>query len=68
MPVIGSPALAKLTFTVMFENLAIGIAGAAYVSWLSINRVESNTAAVQYRCCPAHAAGGDAGARRAEAR
>lgn len=47
VPVIGSPALAKLTFTVMFENLAIGIAGAAYVAWLS-SIVSKQYSAVQY--------------------
>ncbi len=47
VPAIGSPALAKLTFTVMFENLAIGIAGAAYVAWLS-SIVSKQYSAVQY--------------------
>jgi PAT family beta-lactamase induction signal transducer AmpG len=47
VPVIGSPALAKLTFTVMFENLAIGIAGAAYIAWLS-SIVSKQYSAVQY--------------------
>ena len=47
VPVIGSPALAKLTFTIMFENLAIGIAGAAYVAWLS-SIVSKKFSAVQY--------------------
>ncbi|MGB3807806.1 MAG: MFS transporter [Erythrobacter sp.] len=39
--------LAKLTFTIMFENLAIGIAGAAYIAWLS-SIVSKRYAAVQY--------------------
>jgi len=47
VPVIGSPSLAKLTFTVMFENLAIGIAGAAFVAYLS-SIVNKNFSAVQY--------------------
>ncbi|MEL6877798.1 MAG: MFS transporter, partial [Pseudomonadota bacterium] len=47
VPGIGSPELAKLTFTIMFENLAIGIAGAAYVAWLS-SIVSKEYSAVQY--------------------
>ena len=47
VPVIGGPSLAKLTFTIMFENLAIGIAGAAYVAWLS-SIVSKQFSAVQY--------------------
>ncbi len=47
VPVIGSPSLAKLTFTIFFENLAIGIAGAAYIAWLS-SIVNKNFSAVQY--------------------
>ncbi|MEO1647712.1 MAG: hypothetical protein AAFR32_02725 [Pseudomonadota bacterium] len=47
VPVIGSPSLAKLTFTIMFENLAIGIAGAAYIAWLS-SIVSKQFSAVQY--------------------
>ena len=43
----GSDALARLTFTVMWENLAIGVAGAAYVAWLS-SIVNKKYAAVQY--------------------
>jgi len=43
----GRPALAKLTITIAFENLAIGIAGAAYVAWLS-SIVNKKFAAVQY--------------------
>lgn len=43
----GSEGLARLTFTIMFENLAIGIAGAAYVAWLS-SIVNKKFAAVQY--------------------
>ncbi|MDA9918259.1 MFS transporter [Erythrobacter sp.] len=39
--------LAKLTFTIMFENLAIGIAGAAYIAWLS-SIVSKQYSAVQY--------------------
>jgi len=47
VPVIGSPSLAKLTFTIFFENLAIGIAGAAYIAWLS-SIVSKKFSAVQY--------------------
>ena len=47
VPVIGSPGLAKLTFAIMFENLAIGIAGAAFVAYLS-SIVNKNFSAVQY--------------------
>lgn len=47
VPVIGSPGLAKLTFAVMFENLAIGIAGAAFVAYLS-SIVNKSFSAVQY--------------------
>ncbi|MFL0356309.1 AmpG family muropeptide MFS transporter [Erythrobacter sp. GH1-10] len=47
VPVIGSPALAKLTITIGFENLAIGIAGAAYIAWLS-SIVSKKFSAVQY--------------------
>lgn len=43
----GSDALPRLTFTIMWENLAIGIAGAAYVAWLS-SIVSKKYAAVQY--------------------
>ena len=43
----GSDALAKLTLTIAFENLAIGIAGAAYVAWLS-SIVSKQYSAVQY--------------------
>jgi PAT family beta-lactamase induction signal transducer AmpG len=43
----GSEALARLTFTIMFENISIGIAGAAYVAWLS-SIVSKQYAAVQY--------------------
>lgn len=43
----GSDALPRLTFTIMFENLAIGIAGAAFVAWLS-SIVSKEYAAVQY--------------------
>ena len=43
----GSEALPRLTFTIMFENLAIGIAGAAYIAWLS-SIVSKKYAAVQY--------------------
>jgi len=43
----GSDALPRLTFTIMFENLAIGIAGAAYIAWLS-SIVSKKYAAVQY--------------------
>ena len=47
VPGIGSAALAKLTFTIFFENLAIGIAGAAYIAWLS-SIVSKKFSAVQY--------------------
>ncbi len=47
VPVIGSAALAKLTITIFFENLAIGIAGAAYIAWLS-SIVSKKFSAVQY--------------------
>ncbi len=43
----GSEALPRLTFTIMWENLAIGIAGAAYVAWLS-SIVSKKYSAVQY--------------------
>ncbi|MBV7266807.1 AmpG family muropeptide MFS transporter [Erythrobacter ani] len=43
----GSEGLPRLTFTIMFENLAIGIAGAAYIAWLS-SIVSKKYAAVQY--------------------
>ncbi len=43
----GSEGLPRLTFTIMWENLAIGIAGAAYVAWLS-SIVSKKYAAVQY--------------------
>ncbi|WP_340588004.1 AmpG family muropeptide MFS transporter [Erythrobacter alti] len=43
----GSEGLARLTFTIWWENLAIGIAGAAYIAWLS-SIVNKNYAAVQY--------------------
>jgi PAT family beta-lactamase induction signal transducer AmpG len=47
MAPFGSDALPRLTFTIMFENLAIGIAGAAYVAWLS-SIVSKQFSAVQY--------------------
>ncbi len=47
MAPFGSEGLARLTFTVMWENLAIGIAGAAYVAWLS-SIVSKQYSAVQY--------------------
>ncbi len=47
IPEIGSAKLAKLTLTIGFENLAIGIAGAAYVAWLS-SIVSKQFSAVQY--------------------
>ncbi|QUL38467.1 MFS transporter [Erythrobacter sp. JK5] len=47
VPVIGSAGLAKLTITIAFENLAIGIAGAAYIAWLS-SIVSKKFSAVQY--------------------
>ncbi len=43
----GSAKLAKLTITIGFENLAIGIAGAAYIAWLS-SIVSKQYSAVQY--------------------
>ncbi|MEM6858203.1 MAG: MFS transporter [Pseudomonadota bacterium] len=42
-----SPGIAKLAFTILFENLAIGIAGAAYIAWLS-SIVSKKFSAVQY--------------------
>ena len=47
VPEIGDPELAKLTITIAFENLAIGIAGAAYIAWLS-SIVSKQFSAVQY--------------------
>ncbi|MEC7160471.1 MAG: MFS transporter, partial [Pseudomonadota bacterium] len=47
VPGIGDADLAKLTITIAFENLAIGIAGAAYVAWLS-SIVSKKFSAVQY--------------------
>ena len=47
MAPFGSEGLPRLTFTVMWENLAIGIAGAAYVAWLS-SIVSKQYSAVQY--------------------
>lgn len=47
IPVIGNAKLAKLTITIGFENLAIGIAGAAYIAWLS-SIVSKQFSAVQY--------------------
>ena len=47
VPGIGDAALAKLTITIAFENLAIGVAGAAYVAWLS-SIVSKKFSAVQY--------------------
>ncbi|AOL23253.1 MFS transporter, PAT family, beta-lactamase induction signal transducer AmpG [Erythrobacter litoralis] len=47
VPVIGSANLAKLTFTIFFENLAIGLAGAAFVAYLS-SIVSKRYSAVQY--------------------
>ncbi len=43
----GSAKLAKLMVTIGFENLAIGIAGAAYIAWLS-SIVSKKYSAVQY--------------------
>lgn len=43
----GSEGLPRLTFTILFENLAIGIASAAYVAWLS-SIVAKGYSAVQY--------------------
>lgn len=43
----GSPGLARLMVTIGGENLAIGIAGAAFVAWLS-SIVSKQFAAVQY--------------------
>ncbi|MEB3414681.1 MFS transporter [Alteriqipengyuania sp. WL0013] len=42
-----SEGLAKLAFTIFWENLAIGIAGAAYIAWLS-SIVAKKYAAVQF--------------------
>lgn len=47
VPGIGDADLAKLTITIGFENLAIGIAGAAYIAWLS-SIVSKKFSAVQY--------------------
>ncbi|MBO6526319.1 MFS transporter [Erythrobacter sp.] len=47
VPAIGDADLAKLTITIGFENLAIGIAGAAYIAWLS-SIVSKKFSAVQY--------------------
>jgi PAT family beta-lactamase induction signal transducer AmpG len=47
MAPFGSDALPRLTFTILWENLAIGIAGAAYVAWLS-SIVSKKYSAVQY--------------------
>lgn len=47
IPEIGSAKLAKLTITIGFENLAIGIAGAAYIAWLS-SIVSKQFSAVQF--------------------
>ena len=47
MAPFGSDGLARLTFTIMWENIAIGIAGAAYIAWLS-SIVNKKYAAVQY--------------------
>ncbi len=42
-----SDGLARLAFTIFWENLAIGIAGAAYIAWLS-SIVAKRYAAVQF--------------------
>lgn len=42
-----SEGLARLCFTIFWENLAIGIAGAAYIAWLS-SIVAKKYAAVQF--------------------
>lgn len=42
-----SEGIAKLAFTIMFENLAVGIAGAAFVAYLS-SIVNKRFSAVQY--------------------
>ena len=47
MAPFGSEGLARLTFTIFWENLAVGIAGSAYVAWLS-SIVAKKYAAVQY--------------------
>ena len=47
VPGIGDADLARLTITIAFENLAIGIAGAAYIAWLS-SIVSKKFSAVQY--------------------
>ncbi len=65
MAPFGSEGLARLTFTIFWENIAIGIAGAAYIAWLS-SIVAKKYAAVQYRAAGlAHPADRYAGARRA---
>lgn len=43
----GSEALPRLTFTIMWENLAVGVAGTAFVAWLS-SIVAKGYSAVQY--------------------
>ncbi len=43
----GSAKLARLMITIGFENLAIGVAGAAYIAWLS-SIVSKQFSAVQY--------------------
>lgn len=43
----GSDRLARLMITIGFENLAIGIAGSAYIAWLS-SIVSKQFSAVQY--------------------
>lgn len=47
MAPFGGEGLPRLTFTIFWENLAIGIAGAAYIAWLS-SIVAKKYAAVQY--------------------
>src|SRR5690606_26772492 len=47
MAPFGSEGLPRLTFTIMWENVAIGIAGAAYIAWLS-SIVAKGYSAVQY--------------------
>ena len=61
----GTDRLARLMIAIAGENLAVGIAGAAYVAYLS-SIVAKGYSAVQYALLVlAHDAGGHAGARRA---
>ena len=62
VPGIGDADLTKLTITIAFENLAIGMAGAAYIAWLSSIVSKSSRGAV-CAAVVADAAGGHARAR-----